>query len=54
MPGRGAAELVQQPVGTGMQKEAELVGFPAVARSAVGFCVELVILDLNILGSTAI
>ena len=51
MPGRGAAALVQQPVGAGMQKEAELVGFPAVARSAVGFCVELVILGQAGIGS---
>ncbi len=44
-PGRRLAELVQQPVGAGVQEEPELVGLPAVARRAVGFGVKLVILD---------
>ncbi len=39
------AKLMQQPVGAGMQEEAELVGLPTVARRAVGLGVELVVLD---------
>ena len=40
--GRGLAKLVQHPIGTGVEKEAELVGLPAVARRAVGLGVDLV------------
>jgi len=36
---------MQQSVGAVVQEEAELVGFPAVARRAVGPGVELMILD---------
>jgi hypothetical protein len=40
-----AAQFQQQPVGTGVQKQPELVGLPAMAGSAVGFGVEFVFLD---------
>ena len=43
--GRGLAELMQQPIGAAVQEQAELVGFPAMARGAVGLGVELVLLD---------
>ena len=33
---RGLAELMQQPIGAAVQEQPELVGFPAVARRAVG------------------
>ena len=42
---RGAAKLMQQPIGATVQKQPELVGLPAVARGAVGRGVELVLLD---------
>jgi len=44
-PWRGLAEAEQKPIGAGMQEQAELVPLPAMAGSAVGFCVELVLLD---------
>ncbi len=42
---RGVAMLMQQPIGAAVQEQPELVGFPAVARGAVGPGVELVLLD---------
>ena len=33
---RGPAQLMQQPIRAGVQEQPELVGFPAVARRAVG------------------
>ncbi len=36
---------MQQPIGAGVQEQPELIGLPAVARGAVGFGVELVLLD---------
>jgi len=44
-PRRGLADLMQQPIGAGVQEEAELVGFPAVAGGAIGLGVEFVVLD---------
>ena len=44
-PRCGLAKLVQQPIGTGVQEEPELVGLPTVTRCAVGFGVELHLLD---------
>ncbi len=44
-PRRGLAELMQQPIGAGVEKEPELVGLPAVTGSSIGLGVELVLLD---------
>ena len=41
----GAGSGFEQQLGAGMQEEAELVGFPAVAGGAVRPGVELVLLD---------
>ena len=38
-------QFQQQPIGTGMKKQPELVGLPAMAGSSVGFGVEFVLLD---------
>lgn len=43
--GSGPAQLMQQPIGAGVQEQPELIGSPSVARGAVGFGVELVLLD---------
>ncbi len=42
-PRRGVAKLMQQPIGAGVEKEAELVGLPAVTGRTVGLGVKLVI-----------
>jgi hypothetical protein len=43
--GRGLAKLMKNPIGAGVEEEPELVDLPAVAGCAVGFVVELVLLD---------
>ena len=47
------AQPVQQPIGGGVQKEAELVGFPAVAGGAAGFRVEFMLFDQILHGAAA-
>ncbi len=40
-----ATQFQQQPIGTGVQKQPELVGLPAMARGTIRFGVEFVLLD---------
>jgi hypothetical protein len=45
MPWGCTTQFQQQPVSTGVKKQPELVGLPAMAGSSVGFCVEFVLLN---------